>query len=217
MITLDQLTIHQGNFSLQGVDMTIPSGEYGILMGQTGCGKSTLLEAICGLRRITSGRILLGDQDVTRQPSSSRQIGYVPQDAALFPTMRIDQQIAFGLKVRKVASRQCASRVAELAELLDLGSILKRFPRGLSGGERQRVALARALSFRPRLLCLDEPLSALDNHTRTRLAKLLHAVHQTEKVTVLHITHNVTEAEELGTVYFQMENGNVRSQSPDAS
>lgn len=199
--------MHQGDFSLSNIGLTIPSGDYGILMGATGSGKTTLLEAICGLRRISSGKILLDNQNVAGLPPSARQIGYVPQDTVLFPTMRIDHQIEFGMGVRKIKPDIRAQRVNELAELLDIMPLLRRYPPGLSGGEKQRVALARALSFKPRLLCLDEPLSALDDSTRQRLAQLLQAVHHKEQVTVLHITHNQVEAEELGTIRFQLENG----------
>lgn len=211
MITLDRLTIHQGPFSLEGVEMAIPSGEYGILMGPTGCGKTTLLEAVCGLRPTSSGRILLDDQDVTRLAASARQIGYVPQDSALFPTMRIDHQIEFGLQVRRESKRAKEERVAELAQLLGIEGLLNRYPYGLSGGEQQRVALARALSFKPRLLCLDEPLSSLDDSTRRRLTELLREVHRCEQVTVLHITHNSEEARELGTARFHITNGRIES------
>ena len=209
MITLKELSIQQGSFALSGIGLKIPTGEYGILMGPTGCGKTTILESICGLRRVTSGRILLDDIDVTRRPASARQIGYVPQDSALFPTMRVRQQIEFALEIRQVHRRTRSRRVQELAELLDISPLLERYPQGLSGGEQQRVALARALSFKPSLLCLDEPLSALDGTTRARLSDLLRQIHQKEEVTVLHITHNAAEAVQLGTIRFRLENGRI--------
>lgn len=209
MITLKALSIQQGSFALSGIELKIPTGEYGILMGPTGCGKTTILESICGLRRVTSGRILLDDIDVTRRPASARQIGYVPQDSALFPTMRVRQQIEFALEIRQVDRRTRSERVQELAELLDISPLLERYPQGLSGGEQQRVALARALSFKPSLLCLDEPLSALDDTTRARLSDLLRQIHQKEEVTVLHITHNAAEAVQLGTIQFRLENGRI--------
>jgi ABC-type sugar transport system ATPase subunit len=209
MITIDKLSIRQGDFLLSDIELTIPTGDYGILMGPTGCGKTSLLESICGLRRIAGGQIMLDELEVTKLPPSARQIGYVPQDSALFPTMRVDQQIAFALEIRKFKKSIRAQRVSELAELLDIKSLLHRFPVGLSGGEKQRVALARALSFKPRLLCLDEPLSSLDDATRTRMAALLRTVHQRERVTVLHITHNAAEAHELGTIHFRLEDGRI--------
>lgn len=209
MITLRNVTIHQGSFSLTDINLSLDEGAYGILMGETGCGKTTLLESICGLRKIAGGKILLGSRDVTQLSPAQRQIGYVPQDSVLFPTMRIDQQIEFGLKAWKIKRASRKQRIAELAELLDLRPLLGRYPQGLSGGERQRVALARALSFRPQLLCLDEPLSALDATTRSRMSELLKTVHQNEDVTVLHITHSALEGQQLGTVHFQLKGRQV--------
>jgi len=204
MIRINELAIGQGDFRLEDVNLTLPDQCYAILMGPTGCGKTTLIEAICGLRPICNGSIYLGNDNVTNHASFDRNVGYVPQDSVLFPTMRIDHQIEFALVVRKMAKNDRRQRVAELAELLGIGNILKRFPQGLSGGERQRVALARALAFRPQLLCLDEPLSALDASTKSQISSLLKRVHTQEKVTVLHITHNPTEAVELGTIVFRM-------------
>jgi ABC-type sugar transport system ATPase subunit len=209
MITLENVTIHQGNFSLVGFSLELPVGEYGVLMGPTGCGKTTLMESICGLRAVSNGRILMANQNVTKLSPSQRQIGYVPQHSVLFPAMRVGQQIEFGLEVRKVAKRERRRRARELAELLDIAPLLNRFPKGLSGGERQRVALARALAIRPRLLCLDEPLSALDSRTKIRVAEVLREFHHSEQVSVLHITHDEEEAKRLGTIQFQMD-------SPDA-
>ncbi len=207
MIALQKVTIRQAGFQLTDVDLHVPAGQYSILMGPTGCGKTSLLEAICGLRRIQAGRIVLDDRDVTRTPPSVRNIGYVPQDSLLFPTMRVDRQIAFGLEVRKIGFAARHKRVEEIADLLQIRPLLSRYPQGLSGGEKQRVAVARALSFDPQLLCLDEPLSALDDKTRQRFANLLATVHMQEKVTVLHVTHNLAEARELGTMRFRIEDG----------
>ena len=209
MIQLQQISIHQGDFALRDVEFSVPSHEYAILMGPSGCGKTTLLEAICGLRPVTAGKILLDGEDVSSWKPALRRIGYVPQDAVLFPKMRVDSQIEFALESRKMKKRLRLERVNELAELLEITSLLRRYPKGLSGGEKQRVALARALSFRPRLLCLDEPLSALDQATKQKLTLLLKKVHQHEKVTALHITHNQPEARQLGTLTFEMTDGRV--------
>ena len=210
MISVQQLRLCQGDFELRQVSFEIPSNAYAILMGPTGCGKTTLLESICGLRAIVGGKILVGGDEITRTLPAQRQIGYVPQDSSLFPTMKVYRQIAFGMEVRGFSKSERDQRVEELASSLDLTEILDRYPRGLSGGERQRVALARALSFRPRLLCLDEPLSALDGDTRNNLTKLLKKIQQSESVTVLHITHNVEEGAQLGTIHFRLEKGQVR-------
>ena len=204
MITIENLSLQLGDFKLNDLNMSLPAGEYGVLMGPTGCGKTTIVEAICGLRRIVSGKIVLDQLDISQLPPSRRQIGYVPQDAALFPTMRVEKQIEFALEIRNQSVQSRRKRVDELAELLEITPLLKRLPHGLSGGERQRVAIARALSVRPKLLCLDEPLSALDEPMRERMIEFLKAVHQRENTTILHVTHNQTEAKHLETVRFAM-------------
>ncbi len=211
MIRLESVTIHQGDFCLSNIDLDIETGAYAILMGPTGCGKTTLLETICGLRQISSGKILLDKVDVSRVPPAAREIGYVPQNAALFPTMKVRDQIAFPLSVRSVVASERANRVNELAAQMGIESLLNRYPEKLSGGERQRVALARALSFKPRLLCLDEPLSATDETTRGNLSSLLREIHQREQLTVLHVTHNNSEACELGSAQFRLEDGQMKN------
>ena len=211
MISVQQLLLRQGDFELSQISFEIPSNAYAILMGATGSGKTTLLESICGLRAIAGGKILMDGDEITRTPPAQRQIGYVPQDSSLFPTMKVHRQIAFGMEVRGFSQTERNQRVEELASSLEITAILDRYPRRLSGGELQRVALARALSFRPRLLCLDEPLSALDGDTRNNLTKLLKKIQQSESVTVLHITHNLEEGIQLGTDHFRLEKGQVRA------
>ena len=205
MIELKNLSIRQGDFELQSLSFTVQTGEYAVFMGPTGCGKTTLLEMICGLRRVQTGVIKVHGEDITRLPPAQREIGYVPQDRALFPTMRVDRQIEFGLLVRGASAAFRKMRVRQLADLVGIGHLLRRFPDGLSGGECQRVALARALSFRPRLMCLDEPLSALDDETRSQMAELLQTIHLEEMTTILHITHNLEDARRLGTMHFRFE------------
>src|SRR5687767_9547183 len=131
-------------------------------MGKTGCGKTTLLEAVAGLRQPAAGRVILGGLDVTDRPPGERGLGYVPQDAALFRTMTVYGHLAFALNLRGWARAAVEARVRELADWLEITPLLQRRPAGLSGGEAQRVALGRALSFRPKYLLLDEPLSSLD-------------------------------------------------------
>ena len=176
MIRLRGLAVQAGEFRLNGIGLEIPTGQYGVLMGRTGSGKTTILEAICGLRRVLGGSIELMGRDVTGLPPAERGIGYVPQDRALFQTMTVRQHLAFALKIRRWARDAMDQRVHELAELLGIGALLHRKPPGLSGGESQRVALGRALAFRPDILCLDEPLSALDDETRLEMYDLLETV-----------------------------------------
>jgi len=210
MIAVDSLCMKVPGFALSGMTFTVPTGAYGVLMGPTGCGKTTILEAVCGLRQIDSGTIKLHGRDVTRAKPGERGIGYVPQDGALFPTMTIEDQLGFALRVRRWDKAKQKQRISELAELLGIAHLLKRKPAGLSGGERQRIALGRALSARPQVLCLDEPLSALDEATRGRMVELLRAVQNHEHLTTLHITHNPAEAEALGTHVMRIEGGKIK-------
>lgn len=209
MIRLENLSIRAGAFSLQNVSLEIARGEYGILMGRTGSGKTTLLEAVCGLRTVIGGRIVLMDRDVTADKPAARGIGFVPQDGAIFPTMKVADQIGFALAVRNWKRSEIDRRVSELADLLGVSALLKRRPDGLSGGERQRIALGRALAASPGVLCLDEPLSALDDATREEMYVLLKSVRERTGVTTLHITHSHAEARRLGDVVFQIADGKV--------
>jgi molybdate/tungstate transport system ATP-binding protein len=203
----DGLSIRQGRFALAGVSFEVPSGRYGVLMGKTGCGKTSVLEAVAGLRRLAAGRIVLGDTDVTRFAPFERRIGYVPQDRALFSTMTVADHLAFALRVRGQPRRRVNQRVAELADWLGLTHLLDRRPAGLSGGEAQRVALGRALSFRPEYLLLDEPLSSLDEATRQGMVDLLIRLRDDRRVTVLHVTHSSSEAQQLGEVCYRLADG----------
>lgn len=211
MIQLDNVTIAAGTFRLRNVAMEIPAGQYAILMGRTGSGKTTLVEAVCGLRRVEQGRILLGGVDVTGLPPGQRGAGFVPQEGALFNTMTVWEHLAFSLRIRGWSADAMRARVTEVAEQIGIVDLLKRHPAGLSGGERQRVALGRALSARPALLCLDEPLSALDHDTRAEMCDLLERLKRESGVTFLHITHDRSEAERLADVLFEVADGQVQA------
>ena len=197
MIKLQQVSIMQGNFSIEDVSLHVPEGCYAGLMGKSGCGKTSLLEAIAGLRPICSGTVILNDQDVTDLKPASRHLGYVPQDRALFPNMRVGRQLAFSLEVQSMPQAEIDQRIRELSSLLSLDHLLNRYPDGLSGGEAQRVALGRALANRPKILCLDEPLSALDEGLHEELCELLQSIHKELNMTILHVTHSRPEAERL--------------------
>lgn len=204
MIVIENLSIRLGTFALEGISFEVAEGEYAVLMGKTGSGKTTILEAICGLRSVAGGRIVLMGTDVTRLKPRQRGIGYVPQDAALFSTMTVREHLGFALVVRGQPRRVIDRRVEALADLLGIERILDRRPQGLSGGEAQRVSLGRALSFSPGILCLDEPLSALDEATRDEMYALLKTVRGETGVTVLHVTHSLHEAERLGERFFRL-------------
>lgn len=211
MIALESIALRAGAFALQDVSLEVPAGEYAVLMGRTGSGKTCLVECICGLRAPTAGRVWLDGVDVTRARPAERGVGYVPQDGALFPTMTVAEQLAFPLLLRRRPRAAVRGRVLELAELLALGPLLGRRPRGLSGGERQRVALGRALAAEPRVLCLDEPLAALDEETREDVAGALAAARAHAHATVLHVTHSRAEAARLADRVFVLEGGRLRA------
>ena len=209
MITLENITLRQGSFELNEVNFELAAGEYGVLMGRSGCGKTTILEAVCGLRKLEGGTVHLGDKDVTELPPAERGVGYVPQDRALFPTLIVREQLAFALVLRDLPQSEIAARVDELGELLGITHLLDRAPDKLSGGEAQRVALGRALAHRPSVLCLDEPLSALDEELHEEMCQLLEHIHRETGVTILHITHSPSEARRLAGCHFRMENGKL--------
>ena len=176
MIEVNKLFVKSGQFQLANISFAVPQGEYAALMGKTGCGKTTLVEAIMGLRRVNGGKIYVNDVDVTRFKPAQREIGFVPQDGRSVSIDDGPPSNCVGTLHSQIPADIVKQRVDELAGLLQIQKLLDRYPEGLSGGERQRVALGRALSFWPKVLCLDEPLSALDSETRQQMFELLKEV-----------------------------------------
>ena len=207
MLDCRNISIAAGGFALSGIDLQVQAGQWATIMGSTGCGKTTLLEAICGLRDVTAGSIHIGGVDVTRLAPRCRGIGLVPQDGALFAGMRVEAMLALPLRARGVGRAGRARRASAMAERLSMSHLLRRTAHGLSGGERQRVALGRALLCEPALLCLDEPLSALDGETRASIRELLMVLRDTGDVSVLHVTHDQQEATAMAHTIWHMENG----------
>lgn len=197
MIELSGVAIRVGSHVLEDLSFQVASGDYAVVMGKTGIGKTTILEAICGLRPVDAGSILIQGVDVSRWSPADRNVGYAPQDLALFPTLSVREHLKFGMKLRRINKETMAQRVRDMAELLEIDQLLDRRIRGLSGGEAQRVALGRALCFGPSVLLLDEPLSALDAEIRSSTQKLLRNVNKRTGVTVLHVTHNQEDADAL--------------------
>ena len=197
MIKLQNVSIRSGPFVLSDVSLTVPTGGYAVLMGATGQGKTTIVEAICGLRTVERGSVVVGGVDVTRLKPGDRGIGYVPQDLALLPTMTVREHLEFALRIRRAKRTLIRDRVAELSHVLGIEGLLARRVYHLSGGEAQRVALGRALAFDPRALVMDEPLNALDETTRDRLCELLRSIQRDRGLTTLHITHSRSEARRL--------------------
>lgn len=214
MIALEWVTVDSGGFCLRNVSFEIPTGGYGVLMGKTGSGKTTILEAICGLRTIAEGAVRLAGSDVTRLRPGDRGIGYVPQDRALFQTMTVRQNLSFAPSILGWTRDQIDARVDELSSLLRIAPLLGRSPAELSGGEAQRVALGRALAARPKILLLDEPLSALDDETWEGMIDLLGEVRKATGVTTLHVTHRREEARRLADRVLILADGAVRAAAP---
>jgi ABC-type Fe3+/spermidine/putrescine transport system ATPase subunit len=191
------------------VDLEIERGAFVVLLGASGCGKTTLLRMIAGLVEPDAGTLTLDGADLTRVPAAARNFGFVFQAYALFPTKTVADNIAFPLDIRGVGAAERCARVDELAELTQIGDLLRRFPHELSGGQQQRVALARALAARPSLLLLDEPLSALDARIRLRLRKELHDLVRRVGVTAIYVTHDQEEALELADRIVVMDRGRI--------
>ena len=184
--------------AVPGIDLEIGDGEFMVLVGPSGCGKSTTLRMLAGLEEINSGKIFIGDRDITHLPPKDRDIAMVFQNYALYPHMTVADNMAFSLKMAKVAPEERKKRVAEAARILGLGDYLERKPKALSGGQRQRVAMGRAIVRSPQVFCMDEPLSNLDAkmrvHTRTDIAKLQADL----GVTTVYVTHDQVEAMTMG-------------------
>ncbi len=203
------LEAEAGEFRLAEVDLSAAGGEYLVILGPTGAGKTILLEAIAGMRRIRRGKIILSGEDVTHLPPEKRGIGFVYQDYALFPHLSAFDNIAFGLRLRRVKRPEVDRRVRAISRLIGIEDLLPRAIDGLSGGEKQRVALARALVISPRALLLDEPLSALDPQYREELQRVLARIHRELSPTTVHVTHDFEEAVSLGDRVAVMEGGKI--------
>jgi multiple sugar transport system ATP-binding protein len=183
-----------GVHAVKGVDLEIPSGEFTVLVGPSGCGKSTLLRCIAGLEEVDSGRIDIGGKDVTDARPRDRDIAMVFQSYALYPYMSVYENIAFGLRARKMPETEIKKRVMQATEMLNIGTLLERRPRELSGGQRQRVAIGRAIVRDARLFLFDEPLSNLDAQLRDEMRLEIKKLHQDLKRTMIYVTHDQIEA-----------------------
>jgi len=185
---------YSGHRALDGIDLSIAPGEFIALLGPSGCGKTTALRALSGLERVNEGRIVIDGDDVASVPTNKRDIGMVFQAYSLFPHMTSLENVEFGLRMRRVAPKDRSRRAAEALELVGLGHLGARFAHQLSGGQQQRVALARALVTRPRVLLLDEPLSALDAKVRVQLRDEIKRIQTELGITTLFVTHDQEEA-----------------------
>ncbi|CAN7643560.1 ABC transporter ATP-binding protein [Aquipseudomonas alcaligenes] len=197
------------------INCEIGQGEFVTLLGPSGCGKSTLLRCIAGLTEVNGGKIVLDGQDLVPLAPQKRGIGMVFQSYALFPNMTAAQNVAFGLRMQKASKEESARRVQEALAMVELDTYADRYPHQLSGGQCQRVALARSLVTRPRLLLLDEPLSALDARIRKHLREQIRSIQQELGLTTLFVTHDQEEALTMSDRIFLMNAGRI-VQSGDA-
>jgi sulfate transport system ATP-binding protein len=195
--------------ALDDVTLDVAQGSLTALLGPSGSGKTTLLRIIAGLEDADRGRVLYDDDDVTRRPARDRNVGFVFQHYALFRHMTVFENVAFGLRVRKVAQAEIKRRVEELIGLVRLAGMEGRYPSQLSGGQRQRVALARALAIRPQVLLLDEPFGALDAKVRQELRQWLRRLHDEIGMTSVFVTHDQEEAFEVADRVVVMNKGRI--------
>ena len=198
------------NDTLKDIDLKIDDGEFLILVGPSGCGKSTLMNCIAGLEDITGGEIRVDGADISTASPKDRDIAMVFQSYALYPTMTVQENIAFGLKMRKVPAAKIQEEVARVAQLLQIEHLLGRKPSQLSGGQQQRVAMGRALARRPKIYLFDEPLSNLDAKLRVEMRTEIKLMHQRLKTTTVYVTHDQIEAMTLGDKVAVMKDGIVQ-------
>lgn len=196
--------------TLKSIDLKIDDGEFLILVGPSGCGKSTLMNCIAGLESISNGAILVDDADISGMSPKDRDIAMVFQSYALYPTMNVRDNIAFGLKMRKMAPAAIDEEVARVAKLLQIEHLLARKPGQLSGGQQQRVAMGRALARRPKIYLFDEPLSNLDAKLRVEMRTEIKLMHQRLKTTTVYVTHDQIEAMTLGDKVAVMKEGVIQ-------
>ncbi len=213
-IEIRDLGFSIGSFTMEGLDLSVRRNEYCVLTGPNGAGKTLLIKLICGLYRPSAGTIAIDGEPVQDTPPWERRIGYVPQDGILFPNRDVRGNIAFGLEVRKVPRDERDVSVGRAAERMGVAHLLDRRPEGLSGGERQKVCLARALIFGPRVLLLDEPVSAIDESARDEICRLLRALRDDKPLTVLHVSHNSHETELVADRVMHMRTGRIAERLP---
>jgi len=209
-ITVEGASKRFGDFqALNDVSIEVPNGSLTALLGPSGSGKSTLLRAIAGLETLDGGRVLIDDEDVSKKPTQKREVGFVFQHYAAFKHMTVFENVAFGLKIRKMEKPKISARVHELLQLVQLDGLAERYPSQLSGGQRQRMALARALAVEPQVLLLDEPFGALDAKVRKDLRTWLRRLHDEMHVTTIFVTHDQEEAMDVAGQLVVMNEGRV--------
>ncbi len=196
-------------YSVEDFNLEVHDGEFLVLVGPSGCGKSTLLRMLAGLEEITEGEIYIGDTLVNYVSSKDRNIAMVFQNYALYPHMTVYENIAFGLRLRKLPKHEIHERVTKASKVLEIEVLLQKLPRQLSGGQRQRVALGRAIMREPEVFLMDEPLSNLDANLRVQMREEIAKLHRTLKTTMIYVTHDQIEAMTMGTRIVVMRAGQI--------
>lgn len=209
MIRIEDVSRDWKQFKLDHVNLEVEEGEYFMIIGPSGSGKTMLLETIAGMWNVDSGRIYMNGRDVTNLPPEERGVGFVYQNYMLFPHKTVFENIAFGLNIRRVEKDEINLRVEEMMNLMGISHLADCLPRTLSGGEQQRTALARALIIYPKVMLMDEPLSALDRVTREDSHELLKDLHSKFDTTFIHVSHNLEEALMLADCIALMRNGRI--------
>ena len=210
VLALDGIVKRYGNVPALGpVSFTVEEGEFLTLLGPSGCGKTTTLHVIAGLLEPDDGRLLMRGDDITAMPTDKRGMGVVFQNYALFPHKTVEENIGFGLRMRRVPKPQIQERVGEMLDIVGLPGVEARYPRQLSGGQRQRVALARAMVIHPPVLLLDEPLSNLDALLRKQMRGELRAIQRRIGITAVYVTHDQDEAFEMSDRVILLNHGSI--------
>lgn len=209
MVVLEDVTKKYEEFSIENLNLTVEKGEFFTLLGGSGCGKSTLLKTISGIEGEYRGRIEIDGMDIRGKSTFETGLSMVFQDSLLLPNLNVEDNVAFGLKMKGIGKRERLAKAKETLEELGLAGFEKRHPTDLSGGQKQRVAIARALVMEPKLLLMDEPFSALDEELRGKLQKLLKEIQRKHKSTILFVTHDRDEAFYLSDKIAIMDNGRI--------
>jgi putative spermidine/putrescine transport system ATP-binding protein len=214
-VRMEGLSRHYGPVvALDRLDLTLQPGELIVLLGPSGCGKTTTLRLLAGLEDADTGQIFVGGKDITRLPASKRDMGMVFQAYSLFPHMTVRQNVAFGLRLRRVGAAERDQRAMDMLDLVGLAEQATRYPHQLSGGQQQRVALARALAIEPQVLLLDEPLSALDAKVRAQLRDEIRRIQLEVGITTLFVTHDQEEALAIADRVGVMREGHIEQLAP---